>query len=179
MQLVPLQIAIEPAPLPPRVVTTLASARARIDRWFAQPGHQTGIGFIPSDYEQVWHALAAIKREHPDARRLLEWGSGFGVVAGLGALLGLDAHGIEIDGDLVTSANELLAEHDKRLSAELSKLRRRETRPVTLMRHATDERLEAAGAGHTTVRAQDAYLAELVLLLGRERISVEVVGDEQ
>ena len=114
MQLVPLQIEIEPAPLPPRVVTTLASARARIDRWFARPGHQAGIGFIPSDYEQVWHALAAIRREHPDARRLLEWGSGFGVVAGLGALLGLDAHGIEIDGDLVTSANELLAEHDRR-----------------------------------------------------------------
>lgn len=74
---------------------------------------------------------------------------------------------------------ELLADHDKRLNAELSKLRRRETRPVTLMRHATDERLKAAGAGHTTVRSQDAYLAELVLLLGRERISVEIVGDEQ
>lgn len=74
---------------------------------------------------------------------------------------------------------ELLADHDKRLSAELSKLRRRETRPVTLLRHATDERLKAAGAGHTTVRSQDAYLAELVLLLGRERISVEIVGDEQ
>lgn len=74
---------------------------------------------------------------------------------------------------------ELLADHDKRLSAELSKLRRRETRPVTLMRHATDERLKAAGAGHTTVRSQDAYLAELVLLLSRERLSVEIVGDEQ
>lgn len=74
---------------------------------------------------------------------------------------------------------ELLAEHDKRLSAELSELRGRETQPVTLMRHATDERLQAAGAGHTTVRSQDAYLAELVLLLDRERISVEIVGDEQ
>lgn len=87
---------------------------------------------------------------------------------------------------------ELLADHDKRLSAELSKLRRHKTRPVplskwrtrkarpvSLLRYATDERLEAAGAGHATVRAQDAYLAELVLLLGRERISVEIVGDEQ
>ncbi|MFT7537191.1 MAG: hypothetical protein ACI85K_003148, partial [Hyphomicrobiaceae bacterium] len=112
MELEQLQIAIEPAPLPPRVATYLASAKARIDRWFAQPEHQTGIGFIPSDYEQVWQALAAIKREHPDARRLLEWGSGYGVIVGFGALLGLEAHGIEIEDDLVTSANELLAEHD-------------------------------------------------------------------
>lgn len=112
MELEQLQIAIEPAPLPPRVTTYLASAKARIDRWFAQPEHQTGIGFIPSDYEQVWQALAAITREHPDARRLLEWGSGFGVIVGFGALLGLEAHGIEIEDNLVTSANELLAEHD-------------------------------------------------------------------
>jgi hypothetical protein len=112
VELEQLQIAIEPAPLPPRVATYLASAKARIDRWFAQPEHQTGIGFIPSDYEQVWQALAAIKREHPDARRLLEWGSGYGVIVGFGALLGLEAHGIEIEDDLVTSANELLAEHD-------------------------------------------------------------------
>lgn len=81
--------------------------------------------------------------------------------------------------DAAAQLRELLADHDKRLSAELSKLRSRKTRPVTLMRHATDERLQAAGAGHTTVRAQDAYLAELVLLLGRERISVEITGDEQ
>lgn len=114
MQLVPLQVTIDDAPLPPRVAACLASARGRIDRWFARPEHQTGFGFVPSDYEQDWHALAAIKREYPDTRRLLEWGSGFGVVVGLGALLGLDAHGIEIDGDLVTSANELLAEHDLR-----------------------------------------------------------------
>ena len=110
----PLQLAIDHAPLPPRVAACLAKAQARIDRWFARPEHQTGIGFIPSDYEQVWQALAAIVREHPDTRRLLEWGSGFGVIAGLGALLGLDAYGIEIEADLITSADELLAELDLR-----------------------------------------------------------------
>ncbi|MFT4512685.1 MAG: hypothetical protein ACI89X_001541 [Planctomycetota bacterium] len=114
MQLVPLQIAIDDAPMPPRVATYLDSARSSIDRWFARPEHQTGIGFVPSDYEQVWQALAAIKREHPETRRLLEWGSGFGVVAGLGTLLGLDAHGIEIEDDLITSSNKLLAENDLR-----------------------------------------------------------------
>jgi hypothetical protein len=111
VQLEPLGIAIDHTPIPPHVAAFLASAQARIDEWFARPEHKTGFGFIPSDYEQVWQALTAIRREHPDARRMLEWGSGFGVVTGLCALLGLEAHGIEIDSDLVTSAKQLLREH--------------------------------------------------------------------
>jgi len=114
VQLVPLQLAIDHAPLPPPVTALLARAKDHIDRWFARPAHRTGFGFIPSDYEQVWRALTAIKQEHPDTRRMLEWGSGFGVVAGLGALLGWQTYGIEIDADLVTSANELLAAQDLR-----------------------------------------------------------------
>lgn len=109
MHLVPLEIPLAIDPVPPRVATFLASARVRIDRWFARPEHQSGTGFVPSDYEQVWHALTALLRQQPDARRLLDWGSGFGVVPGLGALLGLDANGIEIDGELVAHARELLA----------------------------------------------------------------------
>jgi len=112
VQLVPLELTTDDAPLPPRVVAFLTSAQSRIDRWFARPEHQAGFGFIPSDYQQVWRALAAVRREHPDACRFLEWGSGFGVVAGLAAMLEMDAHGIEIDGDLIPAANELLAEHD-------------------------------------------------------------------
>lgn len=112
MQLEQLPLATDEEPLPAEVATFLANAQSRIDRWFARPEHQAGFGFIPSDYEQVWRALAAIRREHPDCRRLLEWGSGFGVVAGLGAILGMDAHGIEIDGELIPAATELLTEHD-------------------------------------------------------------------
>ncbi|MFK7740091.1 MAG: hypothetical protein AB8H80_07175 [Planctomycetota bacterium] len=112
MRLVPLELVIEEGPLPPRAAGFLASAQSRIDRWFARDEHQAGIGFIPSHYEQVWHALSAIRHQHADARRLLEWGSGFGVVAGFSELLGLDAYGIEIDRDLVIAANELLGEHE-------------------------------------------------------------------
>lgn len=114
MQLLPLQIALDHAPLPTHAAAFLTSAQATIDRWFARPEHQAGIGFIPSDYHLVWQALTAIRREYPDMRRMLEWGSGFGVVVGFGALLELESHGIEIDGDLVISANELLAEHNLR-----------------------------------------------------------------
>ena len=115
--LIPLPLEVERTPLPPRAAAFLADARTRIDAWFARPGHHSGIGFIPSDYEAVWHGLVAVQRQQPDLRRVLEWGSGFGVVTGLAALLGLDAHGIEIDGELVLAGRELLAAHG--LRAEL------------------------------------------------------------
>jgi len=106
-------VAIEPVrtPLPAATSTFLASAQARLDAWFARPEHKSGIGFIPSDHELVWRTLAAVRRDHPDARHLLEWGSGFGVIVGLGALLGFDAAGIEVDGRLAAASRELLAEH--------------------------------------------------------------------
>jgi hypothetical protein len=98
-------------PLPARAAAFLADARARIDAWFARPEHQAGIGFIPSDHELVYAALAALRRSHPDGLRLLEWGSGFGAVTGLAASLGFRAHGIEIDAELVAISHELLAAH--------------------------------------------------------------------
>jgi hypothetical protein len=109
---------IEPvqAPLPAPTRAFLTSAQARLDAWFARPEHQAGIGFIPSDYELVWRALAALRRDHPGARRLLEWGSGFGVVVGLAALLGFEASGIEVDRDLVAASRELLAAHHLRVT---------------------------------------------------------------
>jgi hypothetical protein len=99
------------APLPAAARTFLTAAQARIDAWFARPEHRAGFGFIPSDYQLVWRTLAALRRDHPDARRLLEWGSGFGVVVGLAAALGFEASGIEIDRGLATLSRELLAEH--------------------------------------------------------------------
>lgn len=114
MPLIPLPLEPAAGPLPPRAAAFLADARARIDAWFARPEHRSGIGFIPSDYEAVWHGLVAVQRLQPDLRRMLEWGSGFGVVTGFCALLGFDAHGIEIDAGLVAPARELLAAHGLR-----------------------------------------------------------------
>ncbi|MCK5943545.1 MAG: hypothetical protein KAI24_16300 [Planctomycetes bacterium] len=111
MRLAPLQLPDEAAPVPADVAAFLAGARERIDDWLARPEYRTGIDFIPSDYEPVWTALVAIHRRHPEARRMLEWGSGFGVVTGLGAALGLEAFGIELVSPLVTRSRQLLREH--------------------------------------------------------------------
>jgi len=110
--LAPFDITPSPAPLPAAVVTFLAAGKVRLDAFFAAPQHQTGIGFIPSDHEAVYRTLAAFRQTEPAARRFCEWGSGFGVIAGLAAWLGFDVHGIEIDPALVTASRQLLAEHE-------------------------------------------------------------------
>jgi hypothetical protein len=112
--LIPVSLQPTTGPLPPRAAAFLADARARIDAWFERPGHRSGIGFIPSDYEAVWHGLTAVRQLQPDLHRMLEWGSGFGVVTGFAALLGLDAHGIELDAELVDTSRTLLTAHGLR-----------------------------------------------------------------
>jgi hypothetical protein len=111
MPLTPFEIEPVVAPLPAAASAFLTAARQRIDAWFARPEHRAGFGFVPSDYELVWRTLAALRRDHPDAHRLLEWGSGFGVVVGLAASLGFEASGIEIDRGLAAVSRELLAAH--------------------------------------------------------------------
>jgi hypothetical protein len=69
-------------------------------------------GFIRTDFVRAYHALRALAAATaPDNRRFLEWGSGMGVVAGLAAMLGFEAAGIEIDAELVTEATRLAADH--------------------------------------------------------------------
>jgi hypothetical protein len=111
MPLVPFEIEPVRAPLPAAASMFLVAAQARLDAWFARPEHCGGVGFVPSDYELVWRTLAALRRDQPDARHLLEWGSGFGVVVGLGAMLGFEASGIEIDRSLAAASRELLTVH--------------------------------------------------------------------
>lgn len=118
MPLQPFEIEVHPAPLPPKVAAWLASAQQRIDAFFADPAHVSGVGFIPSDYELVFGALASLARTEAGRLRFCEWGSGFGVVVGLAALLGMEAHGIEIDVRLCAAARELLAQHG--LAAEIA-----------------------------------------------------------
>jgi hypothetical protein len=109
--LAPFDLTPSLTPLPAAVATFLAAANARLDAYFAAPQHQAGIGFIPSDHEAVYRTLAAFRHAEPNARRFCEWGSGFGVIAGLAALLGFEVHGLEIDPALVLASRELLAAH--------------------------------------------------------------------
>ena len=97
---VPLQpLEIEPVlvPMPPKVTAWLQAAQVRIDAFFADQAHVSGRGFIPSDYQQVWRTLEGFARTETHRLRFCEWGSGFGVVVGFAVLLGMEAHGIEID----------------------------------------------------------------------------------
>ena len=57
--------------------------------------------FIPAEYEVVCDAL--VLHRAPGAR-FLEWGSATGVITIMASLLGFEASGIELDGQLVSTA---------------------------------------------------------------------------
>lgn len=105
-------IEIEPAAgaLPAEVRAFLADADARIDTFFEQRRHLEKIGFYPSDYELGYRMLKALRTD--ERQVMCEWGSGFGVVAGLAAMLGYDATAIEIDARLNVLARAFLADHE-------------------------------------------------------------------
>lgn len=60
--------------------------------------------FVAADYEVVLEALLPLRAP---GLRFLEWGSATGVITIMADLLGFDAYGIEIDGDLVDEARGL------------------------------------------------------------------------
>jgi hypothetical protein len=91
--------------LPADVRALLCEATQRINRF--QRAHRIP-GFVPSDYRRAYHALRALtKGDLLAGEHFCEWGSGFGVVACLAAMLGFDAWGIEIEEPLVDAAQQL------------------------------------------------------------------------
>jgi hypothetical protein len=108
------ELSWRPSATPPDAATAafLADAQARIDAFFEERWQEPIVGFVPSDFAKLWPALAALQEQAlAPGRRFCEWGCGFGVVAGLAARLGFEAHGIEIERDLVAGARALLAAH--------------------------------------------------------------------
>lgn len=96
--------------LPPEVRRFLGEADLRIERFQRDSSVP---GFVPSDYRRAYGVLARLAESSlAPGDRLCEWGSGFGVVACLAAMVGFDACGIEIDGDLVREARELADDFD-------------------------------------------------------------------
>jgi hypothetical protein len=69
--------------------------------------------FVPCDYAAAFAVLRALADGALiRGRRFCEWGSGFGVVVGLAAMLDFDAAGIEIEGSLVAEARKLAEDFD-------------------------------------------------------------------
>ena len=105
MPLVDVPLVVSPVAVPREVRRYLAEADRRIDE-FETAGRVTG--FVPSNYDGAYQFLRALGESPlPRGRQFCEWGSGFGVVAGLAALLEFDSCGIEIDSGLVLAARRL------------------------------------------------------------------------
>jgi hypothetical protein len=111
MRLVDVELTAASDAIPTRVAALIAATHERItafdeDRPAAIPA------FIPSDFEQVYRALAAIQSARLAAgNRFVEWGSGIGAITCLAETLGFDAVGIEIEPLLVQMAESLAAEY--------------------------------------------------------------------
>jgi hypothetical protein len=109
----PLRQLARPAPveqLPDEVDAFLREANRRIRRFQRRNRNPA---FVPSDFAGAYSILHHLAGKAETAGRLFcEWGSGFGVVACLAALLEFDAFGIEVDAALVGASQSLAADFD-------------------------------------------------------------------
>jgi len=113
MPLIDLDITAEPTALPADIVDFLNEADTRIDEFVARRLDTPVPGFHPSDFSLVYQMLEKIRNIGvAPGERFCEWGSGFGVVASLAALLGFESYGIEIEEDLVEAAQKLAVDFE-------------------------------------------------------------------
>ncbi len=120
MALVGVPVKPSEGALPERVAAFVRAANERIDTFNDQRVKHPIVSFVPSDFEATWRMLDAIARgKLAPGRAFCEWGCGFAAVAGLAALAGFDACGIEIERDLVEEARRLA--HDFALKVELAR----------------------------------------------------------
>jgi hypothetical protein len=105
--LVDIDISINGSVLPDDVVAFLREADLRVSQ-FVRNSPIRVTGFVPSDFVTVYHSLRAITEANlAPGTSLCEWGSGFGVVASLAAMLEFKACGIEIERGLVDASRKL------------------------------------------------------------------------
>ncbi len=112
MPLVDIEISVNGSVLPDDVVAFLREADLRVNQ-FVRNSPIRLTGFVPSDFVTVYHALRAISEANlAPGTSLCEWGSGFGVVASLAAMLGFKVCGIEIERGLVDASRRLADDFD-------------------------------------------------------------------
>ena len=105
MSLHEVDLAPSTTPIPADVARFLREADRRIDLF--QDSCRVP-GFVPSDYSAGYRVLRAVAESGlARGRQFCEWGSGFGVVACLAAMLDFDACGVEVESILVEEARKL------------------------------------------------------------------------
>lgn len=110
MALRELALPYSPSKLPPDAARFIREAESRIDRFQSECRVPA---FVPCDYAAAFAVLQSLSDGVLiRGRRFCEWGSGFGVVVGLAAMLDFDACGIEIEESLVAEARKLLEDFD-------------------------------------------------------------------
>ncbi len=110
MPLVDVEISINDAVLPDDVVAFLREADSRVSQ-YVRNSPISVTGFVPSDFVTIYRALRAISEANlAPGNSFCEWGSGFGGVASLAAMLGFNVCGIEIERDLVDASRRLADE---------------------------------------------------------------------
>jgi len=113
MPLVRVDVTPTAGPLPPRIAKFVRAADRRTDAFHEHRSRRPLHAFVSSDLEGTWRMIDAIARgKLAPGRSFCEWGSGLAAVAGLAALSGFDACGIEIEGDLVDEAKRLMTEFE-------------------------------------------------------------------
>jgi hypothetical protein len=97
-------------PIPTDIRAFLREADRRI--WGYYRRHRSS-AFIPCNLRGAYGILQHLAAQAEAAGTLFcEWGSGFGVVTCLAALLEFDAYGIEVDSTLVRASRRLAADFD-------------------------------------------------------------------
>ena len=105
MPLIDVNLPVGEGLIPADVRSFLAEAERRIEH-FQRSARVPA--FVPSDFARVYHTLHTLETTAlAPGRRVCEWGSGFGVVASLAAMLDFDAYGLEIESELVVAARQL------------------------------------------------------------------------
>lgn len=110
MPLEEIQLAVEKTAPPADVARLIQEADSRIDLFFERHKEKPLRAFIPSNYLTTYQALAAVQAGGLAGPGLnfCEWGCGFGVVAGLAAMLGFRSCGVEREPSLAREASDLM-----------------------------------------------------------------------
>ena len=109
MALEQIELKLDPGtPVAPEVEAFVAEADRRVDELFATERNRQVPRYLPSDAQLFHRGLAEVKERGLALGEVFcELGSGFGIAAGIAALLGYEAYGIEIEPELVERSSQL------------------------------------------------------------------------